>query len=222
MDRASLEQLLADGLSLAEIGRHLGRHESTVAYWLDKHALQATNREKHAAREGVDRGRLEVLVNAGMSSGEIALAVGRSKSTVRHWLREYGLVTQWSARRQASREGRPTIELDCPRHGATTFRLQNRGGYRCGKCIADAVSRRRRKVKQILVEEAGGSCITCGYDRCIAALSFHHLVPAEKTFNLSHRGVTRSLAEARSEASKCVLLCSNCHAEVEAGLVSLP
>jgi hypothetical protein len=33
--------------------------------------------------------------------------------------------------------------------------------------------------------------------------------------------VTRSLADAREEAKKCVLLCSNCHAEVEAGVRSL-
>jgi IS30 family transposase len=32
MDRASLEQLLNQGLSLAEIGKRFGRHESTVAY----------------------------------------------------------------------------------------------------------------------------------------------------------------------------------------------
>jgi hypothetical protein len=32
MDRSSLEVLLAQGLSLAEIGRRFGRHEATVAY----------------------------------------------------------------------------------------------------------------------------------------------------------------------------------------------
>jgi hypothetical protein len=34
--------------------------------------------------------------------------------------------------------------------------------------------------------------------------------------------VTRALDAARAEARKCVLLCSNCHAEVEAGAVQLP
>jgi hypothetical protein len=33
--------------------------------------------------------------------------------------------------------------------------------------------------------------------------------------------VARSIARARDEAGKCVLLCANCHAEVEAGLVRL-
>ena len=41
--------------------------------------------------------------------------------------------------------------------------------------------------------------------------------PATKAFALSSEGVTRSLDSAREEAAKCVLLCANCHAEVEAG-----
>jgi hypothetical protein len=32
----------------------------------------------------------------------------------------------------------------------------------------------------------------------------------------------KSLAAYRAEATKCVLLCSNCHGEVEAGLVESP
>ncbi len=221
MDRVLLEGYLSEGLSLAEIGRRVERHESTVAYWADKYGLEASNRVKHTARGGLERERLAALVDVGMSSREIALTVGLSNSTVRHWLREYGFTTHWSARRRASREGRPTMELECPKHGLTVFRLQSRGGYRCGRCMGEAVSRRRRKVKQILVEDAGGCCVNCGYRRCLAALEFHHMIPAEKSYALSHRGVTRSLAEARAEASKCVLLCANCHAEVEAGLISL-
>jgi hypothetical protein len=84
------------------------------------------------------------------------------------------------------------------------------------------VQRRRRKVKRILVEEAGGRCLICGYDRHPAALHFHHLDRTEKSFGLSRRGITRSIEALRAEARKCVLLCSNCHAEVEAGVTSLP
>jgi hypothetical protein len=34
---------------------------------------------------------------------------------------------------------------------------------------------------------------------------------------LSHDGVARNIRLARAEAAKCVLLCANCHAEVEVG-----
>jgi len=76
-------------------------------------------------------------------------------------------------------------------------------------------------VTEILVSEAGGSCRICGYSRSLAALHFHHLDPEEKRFGMGREGVTRSLAEMRAEARKCALLCANCHAEVEAGIVRI-
>lgn len=69
--------------------------------------------------------------------------------------------------------------------------------------------------------EAGGGCAVCGYDRYIGALHFHHVEPAEKRFQLSERGLTRSLTILRKEAANCVLLCANCHAEVEGGYADL-
>jgi hypothetical protein len=76
-------------------------------------------------------------------------------------------------------------------------------------------------MKVILVAEAGGGCRLCGYSRSLAALHFHHLDPGEKLFGLGREGVTRSLTVMREEARKCILLCANCHAEVEAGIVSV-
>jgi transposase len=222
MDRESLEGFLGQGLSLAEIGRRVDRHESTVAYWVKKRGLQAANRDKHAAKGAISREALEAFVEAGLSTAQMANALGCAKTTVRHWLREYGLRTHWAERRQASGHDRQLLKLRCARHGMTTFKLRGSGGYRCAKCRSEAVAKRRRKVKRMLVDVAGGGCSVCGYSRCIAALHFHHLAPAEKRFALSHRGVARSMAKARAEAAKCVLLCSNCHAEVEAGMIALP
>jgi hypothetical protein len=53
-------------------------------------------------------------------------------------------------------------------------------------------------------------------------LEFHHLDPSKKRFGLSSQGITGSIELLRIEARKCALLCSNCHAEVEDGLVSVP
>jgi transposase len=220
MDRTALEAFLREGLSLAEIGRRVGRHEATVPYWLGKHGLNAA----HAAngpKGPIGRERLLAFVDAGLSVAQIAAEVQRSRSTVRHWLKEYGLQTHWAARRRTLAAGERRMMLRCARHGVVEFSRMTGGGFRCTQCRSEAVSRRRRKVKRILVEEAGGRCARCGYDRCISALEFHHMDPAEKRFSLSSRGVARSLEKARAEAAKCVLLCGNCHAEVEAGLVSL-
>jgi hypothetical protein len=83
------------------------------------------------------------------------------------------------------------------------------------------VTERRRRIKQILVEEAGGRCVVCGYAQSVAALQFHHLDPMTKAFSIRYAG-TRALDRSRAEAAKCVLLCANCHAEVESGSAQVP
>jgi transposase len=228
MDRVSLEEFLSQGLSLAEIGKRFGKHEATVSYWVKKHELTAVNHTKHKAKGALERGDLEKLVDTGASLAEIAEKVGRSKATVRHWLKQYGLQTQAPPGapsrpgvEQARASGQAEPALECPRHGCVRHILDGRGYYRCRQCRIEAVVRRRRKVKETLVAEAGGKCRLCGYSRCLAALEFHHLDPASKKFGLARRGA-RSIATLRSEAGKCVLLCSNCHAEVEAGAAKLP
>jgi len=61
----------------------------------------------------------------------------------------------------------------------------------------------------------------CGYDRAILNLHFHHVDPSTKSFGVSMcRG--KSLARFREEAGKCVLLCANCHGEVESGVIASP
>jgi 5-methylcytosine-specific restriction endonuclease McrA len=110
----------------------------------------------------------------------------------------------------------------CRTHGETEFVLEGRGYYRCKECRKQRVVEWRRRSRLKLVAEAGGACLLCGYDRYVGALHFHHLDPTQKEFAVSGRGFTRSIAKMREEAAKCVLLCSNCHAEVEAKVATLP
>jgi hypothetical protein len=73
----------------------------------------------------------------------------------------------------------------------------------------------------MLVDEAGGACAVCGYDRCIVNLHFHHVDPSTKSFGMSMaRG--KSISAYRAEMRKCVLVCANCHGEIEAGVVPSP
>jgi DNA-directed RNA polymerase subunit RPC12/RpoP len=222
MDRDELERYLRQGWSLAKIGKLTGRHPSTVGYWVKQHGLAAVHRDRHAPRGGVSRKRLSALVDEGLTTRAIAERLGLSQSTIRHWLRTHGLQTH---RQRRGPEGKgirgqsPDRRImTCFRHGETEFWLEGRGIYRCLRCRSEAVSKRRRRVKEILVREAGGRCERCGYDRFVGALQFHHCTSKTKAFGLSERGMTRSLDAARAEAAKCMLLCSNCHAELEGGI----
>jgi hypothetical protein len=87
--------------------------------------------------------------------------------------------------------------------------------------VGEAVTRRKQKIGQLLVEEAGGRCAICGYDRCIVNLHFHHVNPSEKSFLFSS-STTKSLAAYREELKKWVLVCANCHGEIEAQLLVSP
>jgi hypothetical protein len=232
MDRDRLEEHLAKGLSLEQIGVLENRDPSTVGYWVQKHGLAANGREKYAPRGGLTREQLEPLVESGMTLREMSVEVDRNISTVRYWLRKFDLDHRNRRRGrpgaiarelvdEAIEHGRRTLVGVCPHHGEGVFVIENSGRARCRRCRTERVVEWRRRVKATLVAEAGGSCRLCGYKACLAALEFHHLDPSEKSFPLSRQGITRAMAELREEALKCVLLCANCHAEVEVGFTRL-
>jgi 5-methylcytosine-specific restriction endonuclease McrA len=162
------------------------------------------------------------MIEEGLTLRQMADRAGRSMGSLRYWLDLYGLKTQ------GARISRPRGDLPkrttrvCRRHGQAVFILEGRGAYRCTRCRQDRVAAYRRSVKLRLVAEAGGCCGICGYDAFLGALEFHHVDPLTKRFGLAERGLTRSLEEVRAEARKCVLLCSNCHAEIEGGFRALP
>ena len=92
--------------------------------------------------------------------------------------------------------------------------MSSRGSkvYRCW-----IVSEARRKMKQRAVAYKGGKCERCGYDKSYAALEFHHRDPAQKDFSLASKHYRR-WERVVVELDKCMLLCSNCHAEEHASL----
>lgn len=102
----------------------------------------------------------------------------------------------------------------CKKHGETEFVQRKDGYFRCRKCSSASVSKRRKNLKKSLVESYGGKCTICGYDKNIAALTFHHTDPSIKDFGLSDKGLIRSLSRLKLEAAKCILVCHNCHMEI--------
>jgi transposase-like protein len=225
VEREWLTKRLAGGASIEAIAREAGRDPSTISYWARKHGLTSSHTPRHAARGGIERELLAEVVACELSIREMADVFGLSPTTVRHWLRRHALETPRMTRERLGKAalaaGLRTAEIPCPRHGMTRH-VRRKEGFRCARCRVEHVADKRRRIKRQLVLEAGGRCELCGYDRCVSALQFHHLDRATKRFALSQEGVSRSIAEARDEAAKCILLCANCHAEVEGGFVQLP
>lgn len=194
MDRELLEDCLAEGMSLEAIGKRVGKHESTIGHWLKKYGLAAAKAEKHALKGAPSKEEMERLLAAGLSLRRVAEELDRSLATIRHWMSKYGLKPA-PRRKKASEHGPREMPSVCKQHGSTLFVREGSCYYRCKRCR---------------------------YDRCQKVLEFHHLDPDLKAFQLSHNGATRSLAKSRAEARKCILLCANCHREVEAGIRAVP
>lgn len=73
----------------------------------------------------------------------------------------------------------------------------------------------RDKCKLAKVKLESG-CMNCGYDEHPSALEFHHRNPKEKKFTVSKK-LSKSMSDSETiaEIEKCVVLCSNCHREIE-------
>lgn len=79
------------------------------------------------------------------------------------------------------------------------------------KSNAENVATWRRRLKALLVEEAGGRCFDCGVEGPPYIFDFDHREPGEKAFAVSQTGATVSLKRVREEIEKCDLVCANCH-----------
>ena len=92
-------------------------------------------------------------------------------------------------------------------------------------CITCEESNRRSFVegkRRILSEVFGDSCSICGYDKCSTALEFHHVDPSVKEQQPSKLINNYSTVERMlKEVDKCILVCSNCHREIHAGLLKV-
>lgn len=84
------------------------------------------------------------------------------------------------------------------------------------------LKRWRENTKNKLVDCCGGKCNKCGYNRCNAALDFHHLNESVKEFTIgSVLATPKKWEKIVEEVKKCILLCCICHRELHAGMWNL-
>ena len=103
---------------------------------------------------------------------------------------------------------------ECIECGRSFEYKRNKGGTKtvCNSCY---VNRRRFKIKEQAVAYCGGKCSRCGYDKCNAALEFHHVDESTKSFEISGSH-SRSWKAIENELDKCIMVCANCHRELHA------
>lgn len=86
------------------------------------------------------------------------------------------------------------------------------------KCAREVSVREQRVFRTKAQSEfnkykTGLGCSRCGYNRCGAALDFHHLDPSKKERRIQARDWKFNSPSLQAEIAKCILLCKNCHFE---------
>lgn len=170
--------------------------------------------------------QLEMFIQQGLSSYQIANKLNKSQTTIRYWLNKHNLKTnpRQSQKVQNTPDG---IFKKCSRcHEIKEItkenfyvRMDGRFHVWCRQCLNKITSENQIKNKLKAVEYKGGRCSVCQYDKYYGALEFHHLNPDEKDFNLSRKNY--SFEKLRPELDKCICVCSNCHREIHAGLIKI-
>ena len=162
----------------------------------------------------MDKQTLIEQINQGLSTWKMAKLNGTSQTTIRNKLKKYGLKTL-----PISKPTPTTKTCPCCREtkNRDEFYKYKKSSSFYKKCILEINKINRQKTKKLAIEYKGGKCIRCGYNRCDAALDFHHVNPKEKEGNYfrKRKGFTEDL---RKELDKCVLVCSNCHREIHSSL----
>lgn len=87
------------------------------------------------------------------------------------------------------------------------------------KYKARNLARRNANVERLVAYKNNKSCLVCGEaENC--CLDFHHLDPSQKDFAIGPN-LTKKWDRIEAELAKCVVLCSNCHRKVHAGVIEL-
>ena len=175
----------------------------------------------------MERNLLEKDIADNLSTRKIAEKNGVSQGTVKHWLKKYDLKTNFlvggvnGVKENGQYKFCPKCETVLPineyYNKSTKKYIKINGFGYCKSCINKSTVERQRRLKQQCIDYKGGSCAICGYDKYPGALEFHHVNPKDKDFTIS-RFKNRKFELIKDELDKCVLLCSNCHKEVEGGV----
>ena len=96
-----------------------------------------------------------------------------------------------------------------------TFLYFRTSGHSLNLCSTCRARSTRLKLKIKYLDYLGGKCTICGFDKSVHALEFHHRIPSEKSFQIS--GTIKSWDKVKPELDKCIILCANCHRQVEYG-----
>jgi hypothetical protein len=172
----------------------------------------------------MDKEYLESLVEQGLSTRDIAKKENKSQTSVRHWLKKYSLKTKNKSFKDGytNKSNTPKLTKENQNCSCCNVKLVEENSYykrhknlyysMCKDCHANYTFKKRFNFKIKALDYKGNSCKSCGYNKDITALEFHHKNPTEKEI-LPAKLYYKPWDYAKQELDKCIVLCCNCHRE---------
>lgn len=148
-------------------------------------------------------------LNQGYSTWKLAEHFNTTQPNIRYWLKKYDLQTI----RKLNFNNNQRICLTCKstKPQEDFYKRGKKYMCHCKSCFLKNNTTKRLQVKQKCVDYLGGKCSKCGYNKCLAALDFHHVNSSTK--DKDYINSRMSFEKLKIELDKCVLLCANCHRE---------
>jgi hypothetical protein len=87
------------------------------------------------------------------------------------------------------------------------------------KVYAESVDRRKRLFAEVNLYKSEKGCLFCSEKESIC-LDFHHINPSEKEETIARLITQKGRKKTFEEIEKCIVVCSNCHRKLHAGLLS--
>lgn len=153
---------------------------------------------------------LELLIEAGNSTREIAVLLSVSQTSLRRFMAKEGLTTKHNP------YGTREHLCDCGEKDPANFYGNDK--RQCKICHGKMILDKYRENKSKAVALYGGKCKNpkCGLDK-VPALEFHHRDGGETKDKAFGGKFGWAWDRLQKELEKCILLCSNCHKLIHAG-----
>jgi hypothetical protein len=165
----------------------------------------------------MNKQELTKAINEGLSLRKISNKLHVSVSTVRYWIKIYGLKTKKAEEMNNKYLNNWKKQQFC---SICNNLLNENNSYKkhkngtknnlCKNCYSITIKLKRAEAKKKCINYKGGKCKHCGYMGFHEAFDFHHINGTTKEKELA-KMLHCSWNQISKELDKCELLCSNCH-----------
>lgn len=161
---------------------------------------------------------LHSLIEKDFTLKQIAKEFGKGPTTIRYWLKKYGLKTKRGRRGKHPKDFETLRKCKCGETDPNKFYGHKKSV--CAKCHSKYTLEKGRENRRKSIEYLGGECLECGWKKFGSGFDIHHLNPKEKDVAFASMR-SWSWERTKKELDKCILLCKCCHAGHHSGELEL-